>query len=552
MTAARVWATKSPPATSVGRGNPADRNCMWRSKAEQWQAGIKGIGMASGDAPVVEARGIVKIFGQHRALDAVDFAVHAGEVHALLGENGAGKSTLIKILTGAYQPDGGEILLDGQPLRFNDPLHAQGHGIGTVYQEVNLLPNRSVAENLFLGHQPTRFGIVQRKLIDRRARELLATYGLEIDVRAELGSYSVAVQQIVAIARAVELSGKVLVLDEPTASLDANEVEKMFQVVARLKERGLAIIFITHFLDQVFAIADRVTILRNGRLIGTKALSQLTATEVVRMMLGKDLAHDHRAIGIAESVQGPTRVEFRNVGRVGRVAPFTLTLHEGEVVGVAGLLGSGRTEMARLMFGVDPSDSGEVNIGGKTVTIRNPVQAVAAGFGFCPEDRKLDGIFGDLSVRENIIIALQAKLGWFRALTRDEQDEIAGRYAEDLDIRAANHDMPVKLLSGGNQQKVILARWLAIDPSFLILDEPTRGIDVGAHAEIVRTITRLREEGLALLVISSELDEVVAYSNRVVVMRDREMVAELKGEDIAPSVIVAAIAANTGLGEGAA
>ncbi|AZL58534.1 sugar ABC transporter ATP-binding protein [Tabrizicola piscis] len=508
--------------------------------------------MASGDAPVVEARGIVKIFGQHRALDAVDFAVHAGEVHALLGENGAGKSTLIKILTGAYQPDGGEILLDGQPLRFNDPLHAQGHGIGTVYQEVNLLPNRSVAENLFLGHQPTRFGIVQRKLIDRRARELLATYGLEIDVRAELGSYSVAVQQIVAIARAVELSGKVLVLDEPTASLDANEVEKMFQVVARLKERGLAIIFITHFLDQVFAIADRVTILRNGRLIGTKALSQLTATEVVRMMLGKDLAHDHRAIGIAESVQGPTRVEFRNVGRVGRVAPFTLTLHEGEVVGVAGLLGSGRTEMARLMFGVDPSDSGEVNIGGKTVTIRNPVQAVAAGFGFCPEDRKLDGIFGDLSVRENIIIALQAKLGWFRALTRDEQDEIAGRYAEDLDIRAANHDMPVKLLSGGNQQKVILARWLAIDPSFLILDEPTRGIDVGAHAEIVRTITRLREEGLALLVISSELDEVVAYSNRVVVMRDREMVAELKGEDIAPSVIVAAIAANTGVGEGAA
>jgi simple sugar transport system ATP-binding protein len=234
------------------------------------------------------------------------------------------------------------------------------------------------------------------------------------------------------------------------------------------------------------------------------------------------------------------------------VAPFSLSLHEGEVVGVAGLLGSGRTEMARLMFGVDPADSGDVSIGGQPVSIRNPAQAVAAGFGFCPEDRKLDGIFGDLSVRENIIIALQAKLGWFRALTRDEQDEIAGRYAEDLDIRAANHDMPVKLLSGGNQQKVILARWLAIDPAFLILDEPTRGIDVGAHAEIVRTITRLREEGLALLVISSELDEVVAYSNRVVVMRDREMVAELRGQDIAPSVIVAAIAANTGVAGGAA
>jgi monosaccharide-transporting ATPase len=362
----------------------------------------------------------------------------------------------------------------------------------------------------------------------------------------------VAVQQIVAIARAVELSGKVLVLDEPTASLDANEVEKMFDVVRRLKQRGLAIIFITHFLDQVFAIADRVTILRNGRLIGTKSLSQVTATEVVRMMLGKDLVHDLRVQGVTETAQGPIRVEFRALGRAGRVAPFTLSLHEGEVVGVAGLLGSGRTEMARLMFGVDPSDSGEVTIGGKPVTIRNPAQAVAAGFGFCPEDRKLDGIFGDLSVRENIIIALQAKLGWFRALNREEQDEVAGRYADDLDIRAANHDMPVKLLSGGNQQKVILARWLAIDPAFLILDEPTRGIDVGAHAEVVRTITRLREEGLALLVISSELDEVVAYSNRVVVMRDREMVAELRGQDIAPSVIVAAIAANTGLAGDAA
>ena len=498
------------------------------------------------ETPMVEARGIVKVFGQHRALDGVNFAVQAGEVHALLGENGAGKSTLIKILTGAYQPDGGEVLLNGVAMRFNDPLQAQSHGIGTVYQEVNLLPNRSVAENLFLGHQPTRFGIVQRKLIATRARELLATYGLEIDVKAELGSYSVAVQQIVAIARAVELSGKVLVLDEPTASLDRNEVAKLFEVIGRLKARGLAIIFITHFLDQVFAIADRVTILRNGQLIGTKVLADLTPTEVVRMMLGKDLAYDQHALAVAEAVQGPVRVEFRGLGRAGRVAPFTLALHEGEVVGVAGLLGSGRTEMARLMFGVDAADGGEVTVGGKSVTIRNPQQAVAAGFGFCPEDRKLDGIFGELSVRENIIIALQAKLGWFRALNRDEQNEVAGRYAEDLDIRAANHDMPVKLLSGGNQQKVILARWLAIDPSFLILDEPTRGIDVGAHAEIVRTINRLREEGLALLVISSELDEVVAYSNRVVVMRDRQMVAELRGADIAPAVIVAAIAETAG------
>lgn len=501
--------------------------------------------MANKARPALEARGIVKIFGKHRALDGVDFAVRPGEVHALLGENGAGKSTLIKILTGAYQPDGGEILLEDVPIRFTDPLNAQGSGIGTVYQEVNLLPNRSVAENLFLGRQPTRFGLVQRRAIVSQAAALLETYGLDIDVRAELGSYSVAVQQIVAIARAVELSGKVLVLDEPTASLDRNEVEKLFEVVAKLKARGLAIVFITHFLDQVFAVSDRVTILRNGQLIGTRDLSQLTATEVVRMMLGKDLAYDHSALPVAEAAKGPVKVTFTGLGRAGRVAPFTLSLHEGEVVGVAGLLGSGRTEMARLMFGVDTADEGDITVNGKPARIRNPSQAVMAGFGFCPEDRKLDGIFGDLSVRENIIIALQAKLGWFRALHRDEQDEIAGRYADDLDIRAANHDMPVKLLSGGNQQKVILARWLANGPAFLILDEPTRGIDVGAHAEIVRTINRLREEGLALLVISSELDEVVAYSNRVVVMRDRQMVAELRGADITPAVIVAAIADNT-------
>ena len=490
---------------------------------------------------VLEARGIVKVFGQHRALDAVDFTALPGEVHALLGENGAGKSTLIKILTGAYQPDGGELLLEGQPITLRDPLHGQGYGIGTVYQEVNLLPNRSVAENLFLGRQPTRFGLVNRREIERRASELLARYGLEIDVRDDLSDYSVAVQQIVAIARAVELSGKVLVLDEPTASLDRNEVQRLFDVVRGLKAKGLAIIFITHFLDQVFDLADRVTILRNGKKVATQPLSALNTTDVVRMMLGKDVAFEHHPSVLAGGTRGAVRVQFRNLGRKG-MAPFDLAVHEGEVVGVAGLLGSGRTEVARLMFGVDASEGGSFQVDGKTVAIRNPAQAVAAGFGFCPEDRKLDGIFGELSVRENIIIALQAKLGWFRALNRDDQIDLAGRYAEALDIRAADHYMPVKLLSGGNQQKVILARWLAIDPTFLILDEPTRGIDVGAHAEIVRTINRLREEGLALFVISSELDEVVAYSNRVVVMRDREMVAELAGDEIAPDAIVQAIA----------
>ena len=495
--------------------------------------------------PMLQGRGLGKVFGAHQALAGVDIDLFPGEVHALLGENGAGKSTLIKILTGAYQPDSGSVVLEGAEVAFRDPLQAQASGIGTVYQEVNLVPNLSVAENLYLGHQPMRWGMLNKRAMHDGAREILAGYGLEIDVRAELGSFSVAVQQIVAIARAVKLSGKVLVLDEPTASLDRAEVESLFEVIAKLKARGLAVVFITHFLDQVFAIADRVTVLRNGKLVSTQAISGLSRTDVVRMMLGKDVVFAHSAV-TEIGASGPALASFKGLGRKGSVAPFDLTLHQGEVVGVAGLLGSGRTEMARLMFGVDLADTGSISMGGPLV-LRSPRQAVAAGMGFCPEDRKVDGIFGELSVRENIVIALQAKLGWFKALSRDEQDDIAGRFAEALDIRAADHNMPVKLLSGGNQQKVILARWMAIDPKLLILDEPTRGIDVGAHAEIVRTINRLREDGLALLVISSELDEVVAYSSRVVVMRDRAMVAELKGADIAPQVIVQAIAAQDGV-----
>ncbi|OYX07461.1 MAG: hypothetical protein B7Z15_15775, partial [Rhizobiales bacterium 32-66-8] len=373
-------------------------------------------------APVLEARGIVKVFGQHRALDNVDFSARRGEVHALLGENGAGKSTLIKILTGAYHPDSGEVLLDSQPITLRDPLHGQSYGIGTVYQEVNLLPNRSVSENLFLGRQPTRFGLVDHQRIDTAARELLARYGLDIDVRAGLSEFSVAVQQIVAIARAVELSGKVLVLDEPTASLDRNEVQRLFEVVRGLKAKGLAIIFITHFLDQVFEIADRVTILRNGKKVATQALDALNTTSVVRMMLGKDVAFEHHPTALAGGIRGSVRVRFQDVGRKG-VAPFDLSVHEGEVVGVAGLLGSGRTEVARLMFGIDAAERGTFHVDGKPVTIRNPVQAVAAGFGFCPEDRKIDGIFGDLSVRENIIIALQV-IGRQFGLSLDGADDL--------------------------------------------------------------------------------------------------------------------------------
>jgi galactofuranose transport system ATP-binding protein len=494
---------------------------------------------------VLQASAIVKRFGGHVALQNVDCSLYAGEVHALLGENGAGKSTLIKILTGAYTQDSGDVLLDGVAIKLNHPLHAQSLGIGAVYQEVNLLPNLTVAQNLYIGRQPTRFGMVRQSELKNNATAVLAKYGLDgVDVNADLGSFSIAVQQIIAIARAVELSAKVLILDEPTASLDRNEVQKLFGVVHSLKQRGLAIVFITHFLDQVFELADRVTVLRNGQRVGTEKITAMTRTNLVRMMLGKDLAAHTEMIEAGERKTGEKMVAFENYGHVTKVKPFSMHVNKGEVVGIAGLLGSGRTEIARLMFGIDAADSGTANVDGQSVSIRNSSEAIAQGFGFCPEDRRADGILGDLSVRENIIIAMQGKLGWFRALSRDEQIEVAGRFVESLDIRAASPDIPVKLLSGGNQQKVILARWLATDPRFLILDEPTRGIDVGAHAEIVRVINRLREDGLALVVISSELDEIVAYSSRIMVMRDREMVAELHGPNISPNIIVQAIAAQ--------
>src|SRR5690606_32019501 len=344
-------------------------------------------GMADSEY-VLEARGVTKIFGNHVALDSIDFGLRAGEVHALLGENGAGKSTLIKILTGAYQADDGGVFVDGQQVWLDNPLHAQTFGIGTVYQEVNLLPNRSVAENLFLGHQPRRFGFVDFRRMEADARVLLADYDLHIDPSSELGTHSVAVQQIVAIARAVQLSGKVLILDEPTASLDRNEVERLFEVVRGLKARGLAIIFITHFLDQVFAISDRVTVLRNGRLIDTRPLDALSRTDVVRLMLGKDIAFSG-ATDIEPS-ENPDEVllDFKGYGRKRSVQPFDLTIHKGEVVGVAGLLGSGRTEVARIMFGADPADQGSVTVNGKPASLRRTTDAIKHGFGFCPEDRK--------------------------------------------------------------------------------------------------------------------------------------------------------------------
>ena len=492
---------------------------------------------------ILSASRIDKVFPGARALNKVDFELRRGEVHALLGENGAGKSTLVKCLTGAYHRDGGTITLDGTEVDPRDTLDAQRLGIGTVYQEVNLLPNLSVAENLYIGRQPRRFGLVDTRRMNRMARELLKDYELDIDVTAGLDSYSVAIQQVIAIARAVDLSGKVLILDEPTASLDAHEVAMLFRVVRRLKERGLGIIFITHFLEQVFEITDRITVLRNGQLVGTRETAGLERLDLIAMMLGRELQQEVRSAAHADtSSAGDIRFRFRGFGRKGRINPFDLDVRPGEVIGIAGLLGSGRTETAEVMFGARKADSGTAEIDGKPVDLSSPRAAIRQKFGFCPEDRKTDGIIGDLSVRENIALALQARRGWARPISRAEQDRLADHYIKALDIRTSDREKPIKLLSGGNQQKAILARWLATDPDFLILDEPTRGIDVGAHAEIIRLIEELCQKGMALVVISSEIEELVVYSHRVIVLRDHEHVAELTGEAITTDGIVNAIA----------
>ncbi|MGV1759610.1 galactofuranose ABC transporter, ATP-binding protein YtfR [Rhizobium sp. A22-96] len=498
--------------------------------------------MAHDAERLLTATGFCKYFPGSTALDHVDFTLMRGEVHALLGENGAGKSTLIKCMTGAYRRDGGILTLDGTEIDPHDTLAAQKLGIGTVYQEVNLLPNLSVAENLFLGRQPRRFGMVSSRVMNGMARDLLSQYGMDIDVGRQLDRFSVAIQQVIAIARAVDLSGKVLILDEPTASLDTQEVALLFGIIRRLKQRGLGIVFITHFLEQVYEICDRITVLRNGRLVGTREAEGLPRQTLIAMMLGRELAHTESAARQTANESGPVKYRFSNFGKRGKIKPFDMEVRGGEVVGIAGLLGSGRTETAEVLFGVERSDSGEATVEGSAVTLSSPRAAIKNGFGFCPEDRKTDGIIGDLSIRENIVMALQARRGWARPLPRSEQNAIADRYIKALDIRTTDREKPIRLLSGGNQQKAILARWLATNPSFLILDEPTRGIDVGAHAEIIRLIEDLCRQGMSLVVISSELEELVAYSSRVIVLRDREHIAELTGEEITAGNIVDAIA----------
>jgi simple sugar transport system ATP-binding protein len=478
---------------------------------------------------VLQLAGITKRFTGVQALSGVDLTLRAGEVHALMGQNGAGKSTLIKVLTGVHTADAGDMRLAERSIRPASPREAQALGIATVYQEVNLCPNLSVAENIFAGRAPRRGWRIDWARMERESIELLARLHLQIDVTRLLGSYPVAVQQLVAIARALGMRSRVLVLDEPTSSLDGDEVKHLFAVLRRLRDEGLAILFVTHFLDEVYAIADRITVLRNGERVGEYTPAELPAHALVAAMIGRELAAEGVRRNAAPSAEGQPLLQARGIARRGSLQPVDLDIRAGEVLGLAGLLGSGRTELARLLFGLDMADAGELRVDGRPVSMDHPAHAVALGLAMCPEDRKAEGIVADLSVRENIALALQARLGAWKHLSRRRQQEIAERFIRALGIKTPDADTPIAQLSGGNQQKALLARWLATEPRLLILDEPTRGIDVGAKQEIMDHVLRLAREGVAVLFISSELDEVSRVSDRIAVMRERRKAGELPG-----------------------
>ena len=493
---------------------------------------------------VLTMSGICKEFPGTRALWKVDFTLNKGEIHALMGENGAGKSTLIKVLTGVYEKDAGSIHVDGinGEAKIHSPQDAQNAGISTVYQEITLCPNLTVAENMFIGR--TTDNIVHWRDLNRRTTEILDSLGIPARAKQELSHCSLAVQQMVAIARAVDMNCKVLILDEPTSSLDEKEVEMLFGLMRDLRAKGVGIIFVTHFLEQVYEVSDRITVLRNGELVGTYETAELPQLQLVAKMMGKDLddlAGMEKSENLSVSDE-PVVYEAENLSSV-ESRPFDFSIRRGEVNGFTGLLGSGRSESVRAIFGADRVTGGRVRMKDRKVRISKPYDAMKNGIGYLPEDRKRDGIIADLSVRENIILALQVMKGFFRPMSRSEMEQFTDEYIQALQIKTASQDTPIKSLSGGNQQKVILARWLLTHPDYLILDEPTRGIDVGTKLEIQKLVLKLaEEEHMSITFISSEIEEMLRVCSRLIVMRDRKIVGELTGDGLNQAQIMKTIA----------
>ncbi len=494
---------------------------------------------------VLEMKNIHKNFPGVRALQSVDFNLNEGEIHALMGENGAGKSTLIKVLTGVYEKDEGEIYLKGidKPVSIKSPQDAQNLGISTVYQEITLCPNLSVAENMFIGR--TKGIGMNWAQMNSRADKILQSLDIPARATQQLSSCSIAIQQMIAIARAVDMECKVLILDEPTSSLDDDEVKKLFKLMRSLKEKGVGIIFVTHFLDQVYEVCDKITVLRDGKLVGEYEIANLPRVQLVAKMLGKefdDMSEIKSESLVYKDDSEDPLLEATQLQSVAGIAPFDFNIRKGEVNGFAGLLGSGRSECVRAIYGADTVIKGNLKKSGKPIKIRKPLDAMKVGIAYLPEDRKIDGIVGDMSVKDNILLALQVKRGVFRPFKKAEADKLADEYIKLLQVKTASPDTPIKSLSGGNQQKVILARWLATHPDYLILDEPTRGIDIGTKTEIQKLVLKLASEGMAVTFISSETDEMLRTCSRMIVLRDRKVVGEISGDGLTQANIMSTIA----------
>ncbi|WP_327365891.1 sugar ABC transporter ATP-binding protein [Streptomyces sp. NBC_01217] len=497
---------------------------------------------------VLEARSVSKRFPGVVALDDVSFSLRAGETHALVGENGAGKSTLIKVLTGVYQPDGGELRLSGWPVRFARPFEAQQAGISTIYQEVNLVPLMSVARNIFLGREPkNRLGLIDFSRMHRETTELLDGFGVRVDPRKPLHTLGIGTQQMVALARAVSVNAQVVIMDEPTSSLEPREVETLFGVIENLRGQGIAVLYVSHRMDELYRICDRVTVLRDGRHIHTGDLAGLDRMQLVSMMLGRDLSEVRRTGLTSFGGEGHDAARTPVLTATGltrrhQLHDISLSLYGGEVLGLGGLLGSGRSETAKALAGALSLDSGELTVAGRTLRRIGSAGAIRSGISLLPEDRKAEGIVPGLSVRENIVLAAMPRLSRFGVVSRRKQDRIVDIFMKRLRIKAASPEQKVGELSGGNQQKVLLARWLCLEPKVLLLDEPTRGIDVGAKAEVQRLIDELAREGLAVLLISSDIEELIEGADRIVVLRGGSVAGELAGDEVTESHLLEVLA----------
>ena len=514
---------------------------------------LRGFSM-DGPLPLLRMEGMNKRFSGVPALSGASLDIDPGEVHALVGQNGAGKSTLIKILTGAYRKDAGDITFEGRRIEFASPEAAQRGGISTIYQEINLIPYRSVAENIFLGRPYRRFGFLDWPRMNREATELLRRFDVRINVHEPLFAFNTAIQQMVAIARAVSFDAKLVIMDEPTSSLADNEVEILYGVIRQLRATGISVIFVSHKLDELYEVCDRVTVMRDGRTIATTSMAEISKLELVAAMLGRDMQSVRREG--QTSFHGKSHGVHRDLlsadGLVAgtKVKNASVSVSSGEISGLAGLLGSGRTEVARLIFGVDQPDAGTIVMEGRAVKFAEPIDAINRGIGYCSEDRKVEGIVPEMSVRENLTLAILPRLSQWGIVDEVRQQEIVNKFIERLGIKTSGPDQKIRELSGGNQQKVLLARWLCLDPKVLILDEPTRGIDVGGKAEIQMLIRELAEAGLGVLMISSELEEVIEGSDRVFVLRDGRTVADLQREELSEIVVMTAMAHGEGTADG--